>query len=313
MDISVFSKDELPIALAAVRAIGPEPSPAQDRFLGAVARLHRQSIDPAGLPQLPVENTARVITDPHRRKRLLQLAVIMTTIDGDVSETTTASVVKLANALGVDEKGVRTLQRVAANQDTLARFDLMRRVGRRLIGKAWRDERWDGVSKIVSRIFGSGREEPEVARRYHKLGLLPHGTFGRALWEHLVVHDFALPGEPEGIPEGALFHDLGHVLSGYETDPDGELQQAFQAGFVRNDGFMFLFFAIAQFHLGLKITPVADAEIGRLDIDKLMTALARGAACKVDLSENFDHWAHFARPLEEVRNELGIPALAARY
>jgi hypothetical protein len=45
---------------------------------------------------------------------------------------------------------------------------------------------------------------------------------------------------------------LGHVLSGYDTDPDGEIQQAaFQAGFVRKDGFMFLFFGIAQFHLGL--------------------------------------------------------------
>ena len=250
-----------------------------------------------------------MITDPHRRKRLLQLAIIMTTIDGQVNEKLVANVDRLAGALGIDEDRVKTLHRMAARQDTLARFDLMRRIGGRFIGAVWRDERWDGVSKIVSRMFGSGREEPDVARRYNKLGLLPPGSFGRALWEHLISREFALPGEPEGIPEAAIFHDLGHVLSGYDTDPDGELQQAaFQAGFVRNDGFMFLFFAIAQFHLGLKITPVAEAEVGKLDIDKLMAALARGAACKVDLSDHFDHWAHFPRPLQEVRDELGIPS-----
>jgi len=123
--------------------------------------------------------------------------------------------------------------------------------------------------------------------------------------------DFSMPGQRNGIPEIAIFHDLGHVLAGYDTDPVGEIQQAaFQAGFVRNDGFMFLFFAIAQFHLGLKITPIADAEVGKLDIEKVMTALARGAACTVDLSDHWDFWPHMPRPLEEVRAELEIPPLS---
>jgi hypothetical protein len=310
MDIAIFAPDELPIALGAVRAVDPDPSPPQDRFLGAVARLHRSVIDPGALPAPRPEETAALIADPRRRKRLLQLAIVMTTIDGSVAPATAANVVRLAGALGVDERGVGTLRKMAAHHETLARIDLVRRVFGRIAGIGWRDERWAGLRKVLG-LFGGGAEDEALARRYARLGLLPAGSFGRALWEFWTAHDFAMPGQKHGIPEFGIFHDLGHVLAGYETDPEGELQQAaFQAGYVRNDGFMFLFFAIAQFHLGLKITPIAPALTGHLDVDKVMTALARGAACTVDLSDGWDHWPHMKRPLAEVRAELRIPPLA---
>jgi hypothetical protein len=310
MDIAIFQPGEVAVALGAVRAVESKPTPEQDRFLEAVARLHRVAIDPRALPAPSPAEAAAVITDPHRRKRLLQLAVVMTTIDGTVSSEPVARVAALAGALGVDERGVRTIQKIARRHDALARLDLFQRVGGRMVGGAWRDERWAGVRKVLAMTLGGG-EDAALARRYNRLGLLPQGTFGRALWEHWVARDFSMPGQRNGIPEIAIFHDLGHVLAGYDTDPEGELQQAaFQAGFVRDDGFMFLLFAIAQFHLGLRITPIAEAEVGFLDIDKVMTALARGAACKVDLSDRWDYWPHFPRPLEEVRAELAIPALS---
>src|SRR5262249_11383038 len=156
-------------------------------------------------------------------------------------------------------------------------------------------------TKVIGSLRGWSADEA-LTRRYNRLGLLPAKSFGRALWEHFVVHDFALPGQRHAIPELGIFHELGHVLARHATDPAVELQQAaFQAGFVRRDGFMFLFFAIAQFHLGLKATPVADAEVGRPDVDKLMVALSRGAACKIDLSDRWDFWSHVSRPLAEVR------------
>ncbi|HKA92009.1 MAG TPA: hypothetical protein VKE22_30305 [Haliangiales bacterium] len=310
MDIAVFRPHELPVALGAVRGVDPQPTPMQDRFLEVVGRLHRVTIDPRSLPAPSPRHTAETISDPHRRKRLLQLAMVMTTIDGSVARTSAEKVSQLAAALGVDERGVKTLHKMAAHQDTLARLDLLRRVGGRLVGSAWRDERWSGVRKVLAAGFAGGVEEVALARRYNRLGLLPEGSFGRALWQHWVERDFSMPGQRNGIPEIAIFHDLGHVLAGYDTDPVGEIQQAaFQAGFVRNDGFMFLFFAIAQFHLGLKITPIAEAEVGKLDIEKVMTALARGAACTVDLSDHWDFWPHLPRPLEEVRAELEIPPL----
>jgi hypothetical protein len=39
-----------------------------------------------------------------------------------------------------------------------------------------------------------------------------------------------------------------------------------------------------------------------------MRAVARGAACKVDLSDHWSHWDVVERPLEEVRESYGITA-----
>lgn len=122
-------------------------------------------------------------------------------------------------------------------------------------------------------------------------------------------NDFKFPGELGGMP--LPFHDIGHVLAGYGTDPQSELQQAaFQAGFARRDGFTFLLFGIMQFHLGLKVTPVADGHHGLFDVPRVIEALGRGAACKVDFTQGYDLFADQDRPVEEVRRHLGITPLA---
>jgi hypothetical protein len=122
-----------------------------------------------------------------------------------------------------------------------------------------------------------------------------------------------LPGERGGIPERAIHHDVGHVLAGYGTDSLGEiLQAAFQAGYMRKDGFGFLLLGIIHWHMGIQITPVSEGVTGFFDVDKVMTALARGAACQLDLSdpEQFDFWAFAGKPVEQVRAELGVTPLA---
>ena len=107
-----------------------------------------------------------------------------------------------------------------------------------------------------------------------------------------------------------VFHDLGHVLAGYATDPQGEIQQAaFQSGFARQDGFAVLLFGILQFHVGMRITPVAKGYKGLFDVPLVLTALQRGAACKVDLTQGYDVFANKDRALDDVRAELGIPPL----
>jgi hypothetical protein len=201
------------------------------------------------------------------------------------------------------------LRELAARHHLMARIDFTRRIGGRVMGEAWREERWNGVRKMFAPVISVG-EDRATATRYQALARLPQDSFGFALYEHYRSNDFAFPGEPGGLPERGIFHDLGHVLSGYATDPDGEIQQAaFQAGFVRNDGFMFLYFGIVQFHLGVRLTPIAKSETGYLDVDKVTSALARGAACKVDLSDHWDFWPLLPLPLERVREELGVPPL----
>jgi hypothetical protein len=233
----------------------------------------------------------------------VQLAIITSLVEGPPSEASTLAVAELARALGVNEQGLRVLDRVAHERSMLARLDMVRRIQRFVAqggGPGF-------VSVALPALLGLGRNDA-VAARYLALAELPAGTLGRALYDHYREHGFALPGERGGIPERMLFHDVGHVISGYGVDPRGEIQQAaFQAGYARHDGFVFLLFGILQFHIGLRVTPVARGERGYFDVPLVLQALARGAACKVDFSDHFDFFRHAHERVEVLRERWGVP------
>jgi hypothetical protein len=190
----------------------------------------------------------------------------------------------------------------------LTRFDMMRRIMGKVGSRAYREEGFAGIRKMLAPFTGG--EDPEVAWKYKQLGLLPEGTLGREFWEHCTKNRFAVPGEKGGIPERLVFHNFGHVLAGYDTRPESEIQQgAFQEGFIREDGFAFLMFVVIQFHLGVKVTPVTDGQTGLFDVAKVLRAAQRGAACKVDLSHRWDPFAVADAPLDQIRAEYGVPAL----
>jgi tellurite resistance protein len=307
MDLMVFTPQELDVVLRALRHVAL----ANDRFTEAeraliegVAHIHGAEVVADDLKPVSLAEIARVLTDPHRRKRAVQLAIVMALVEGTPERDTETTVRELASALGLDEEGIEVLYRVARGHAMLARIDMFRRVGRYIRGA----KGFPGIMRFVPTLLGFGPGDESLAVRYRALEACAPGTLGRALHEHFKENEFKLPGEPGGLP--MVFHDLGHVLSGYSTDPQGEIQQAaFQAGFARRDGFSFLLFGILQFHVGMRITPVAKGHRGLFDVPLVLTALQRGASCKVDLTEDFDVFAYKDRPLEQVRAELGIPPL----
>jgi len=106
MDLAVFPPQELPTALGAVRALQPGSSALRDRFLRVLATLHGVAIDLTLLPTPSFAETAAVITDPHRRKRLVQLAVVSSLLGGDTAAPERA-IAQLAEALDVDDGAIR--------------------------------------------------------------------------------------------------------------------------------------------------------------------------------------------------------------
>jgi hypothetical protein len=235
---------------------------------------------------------------------LVQLAVVAALAAGTPAKEREQAVDDLARALEIPESGVKVIRDLSHGHTMFARFDVLRRM-RGFI----RDHDKSLSLAELARFIGIG-ENPEIAMRYQALENCPADSFGRALHAFYREHGFGFPGEKHGIAEGFMFHDVGHVLSGYGVDPQGEIQQAaFQAGFVRKDGFLFLLFGIIQFHLGVRLTPIAKAERGLFDVDRVLRAATRGAACKVDLSEPFDLWKWTDVPLQTLRAELGIPPL----
>jgi tellurite resistance protein len=311
MDLVVLNEQETPFALRALRdvvASNGTVTPAERRFIEVVAELHGRTVDVDALRSVAPGEVAEAIREAHQRKRVVQLATIAAMVEGDVTPAEAQAVRTLATALDVDERSLGVLDKLAADHQLLTRFDMMRRMMGNVGGRAYKEEGFAGIRKMMAPF--TGEVDPELAWKYKQLGLMPEGSLGREFWEHCTRNKFMVPGEKGGIPERLVFHDFGHVLAGYDTRPESEIQQgAFQGGFIREDGFAFLMFVVIQFHLGIKVTPVTDGQVGLFDVAKVMRAAQRGAACKVDLSNGWDPFEVADVPVEKLRAEYGIPAL----
>ncbi len=308
MELTVFQPHELPLVLRALRQVALANeifTPAEAELIEGVALLHGHSVVAGELLPIEYEDLASVVTDPHRRKRAVQLAIIMSLVEGEPDERGVAAVKSMAAALEVPEDGLTVLSKVAHGHALFARIDIVRRM-RGFLQRSGAP----GMFEVAAKTLLGLNEDAKLAERYVALGDLPVGSLGRAVFDHYRAHGFALPGEKHGVPEAMMFHDVGHVLSGYGVDPQGEIQQAaFQAGFVRTDGFLFLLFGILQFHSGVKITPIAEAERGFFDVPKVLRAFQRGSACALDISDHFDVFQYAHEPLDSLRKRWGIPPL----
>lgn len=308
MDIAIFPAQELVLVLGALRDVAccnDNFSEAEAQLIEGLAQLHGHQIRADELPFVQLDELARAVTDPHRRKRAVQLAIITSLVERQPDERASEAVARLARALNVDEAGLRVLDRVAHGHATLARIDMVRRAQRFAQHRGGPNF----LKVAIPTLLGLGQSS-ELAARYQALAELPLGTLGRGLYEHYRRNDFALPGEKGGLPELMLFHDVGHVVSGYGVDPKGEIQQAsFQAGFARTDGFLFLLFGILQFHLGLRVTPIAKGEQGLFNVPKVLRALERGASCQIDFSDHFDFFRYAPERLDLLRASWSVPPL----
>lgn len=103
MDTAVFTPDELSTALGAMCALSPEPNVAQDRFVRTVGTLHGVAVDLSVLPIPTPAQTAAVITDPERRRRLLRLALVNMLLASARPATLERAAVELAEALGTHD------------------------------------------------------------------------------------------------------------------------------------------------------------------------------------------------------------------
>jgi ubiquinone biosynthesis protein Coq4 len=169
------------------------------------------------------------------------------------------------------------------------------------------------LAKTLATLAGIA-EDPPTAARFRALERAPAGSLGRAYFDFTIKNQFSFPGEKGAPPEPVVYHDLTHVLSGYDTDPSGEMQVlAFHTGCRReeHDPFSFLMFGIAEFHLGISMSPVASPTKGMFDPVKVFRALQRGRACKIDPTKGWDPWPVMDRPLADLRAEYGIPPLEA--
>ncbi|WP_133140471.1 hypothetical protein [Legionella genomosp. 1] len=254
------------------------------------------------------EELAQQFIDPALRKQFAEAMVVVSTVNGTPKAEQVDLVRAYTKALQVDSSLVDALQKLANQHRVLYAFDVVRHmyIGE-TISKAWAKEKFKGIYKIVGGMKGF-YQDAELAKKYHELKEFPDGTLGKEFWRFYDEHQFIFPGEKYGTPVMMTYHDMAHVVGGYDTTPAGELKVAsFTAGF-RNVGRPWiLLFIISQFHLGVKTVPIDVPRMtGNFNPEEQFLALKRGSLMNIDLFDNWDYWEVMDQPLEQIRKTFNV-------
>lgn len=291
------------IAPAARALIGA----AQKVLLGTDADIdHLDGIAPADL--------ARALARPEIRRQLVQGMVVVSMSEGEPPTAQSELVDRFATALAVESPALRALRRLASHDLLLYKLCVLRNGHMPdMLRDQYALQGITGVAKALLGLKGLA-EEPELAARYHALERLPEDRLGKRLWHHYQDNGFKFPGEKGGFPEAGVYHDVSHVLAGYNTTPEGEtLIGAFIAGYRErrpDHGFFTLMFVVSIFSTGVDVTPIGvgarEGVIGNV-AEQFFAAIERGAAMGTDLSDGWDFWPYLELPLEEARRKLNVP------
>ena len=310
MELKMPSPEQAYWGLRAMKTVAMADGALDDserHMLASIQRVLGTDHPVEQLEPITPADLARALPDQQLRRQLVQGLIVVSLIDGKVNAEETELVEKFAQALEVAAPEVKDLRYVLNGEMLRLRLDLARRFWlREKVKEIWSKEGLRGLYKFMRGMIGKN-EDPALAARYQALERYPSGSLGRTYWEYCRTNGFALPGEKGGAAEPILFHDCAHILSGYGTDPEGEVQVAcFSAGFQRRDPWTFVFFVLLQFHAGIRMTPITKARTGFFDPEKALIAIRRGAAMNVDLNADWDYWPVMDEQVEVLRRRYNI-------
>lgn len=294
----------------------------EQTMLVASAELLGVEADPRDLPTIAAPELAAAVAGADARMVALKACLVMGIVDGQISPEEWKVLSGFRGALAIDEAQLHSFHDLAHQHRQLLMHDYRRQAGRASgsggIGGPERvtlyaSEGWQGVMQFfpadvlaAASPHHAARENAELALRYRQLGNLPDGTLGRELWRYYRERQFAFADQPGSVPEVLVHHDIVHIISGYDSSLEGELQTlAFTAGMRQEDPFSALFLVLLQFTAGLKALARARA---LFDPDKVLRALERGRGTAVDFSQKHDYWDEMEQPIAALRERFGVPA-----
>lgn len=293
-------------ALKTVALIDGDAHELEQRFFASVQELILKTSSFDAVEPIAPSDLRELVTDREIRERILSACIVMALIDSDLVAAEGALLEEIAEAFELSSHALRDIQRLLDRSFLLARIDVARRsfLGQR--GRAYiADNGITGVARTVRALLGI--ENPKLAARYQALEQSPRGTLGREYFEFVRRSGFALPGEKGGAPEVVVFHDCLHVLGAYQTSSIEETQIAsFQAGMLDKDPIFGLLFMLAQFHIGVQITPITAAEKGVAVPELMMTAFVRGTQVNRNMCVDWTPQQDFDRTLTELRAAYNI-------
>jgi hypothetical protein len=291
----------------------------QDAVVHALHTLLSETeLDIATLTEIEPATLQRCIQRNSEAKQLVRFMVIISLAEGRPNCEQVALIKSFAKALGVKEPAVKVVNHLARNRIWRFRFSFFPHSHLRNYFR--NTYRITGAVRHVAKgllVFRGKMKETSLSERFRALEHLSRETLGYHFFDHMVQAGLAFPGEKGGFPIGAVYHDFTHVLSGYDTTPEGEMRNAaFQAGYTQDDDDFFVaLFAILIHTAGINVTPFEmPVLLGRIGQDNLALemfhAMQRGSRMTVDLGASWDFWQYVEQPIAMVREQLGIVPVA---
>ncbi len=289
----------------------------QELVLGGIA----SSLYGIDLAEVPVADD-RAVSGATEEERLhaVHLMVVLEFVEHPLSTRVALPVEQYAHGLGVSLTLLRDARRLAKGHFAWMYLDLQRH--------SWYEEetikesvrgRWEEL--IRSKLAYTGVVADHViAEKWRSLRDCPEGSWGKAVADFYDRHGFPFPGEKFGIYELGARHDWVHVLAGYGTDPEGELDVfAFIASSMTDErGLVLLAITLGLFQNG-SIRHVAGKKIKIARADTLtddgavahwVEAFRRGNLCTIDVMGTVRLFEHKNEPLDGVRERFGVVPLS---
>lgn len=302
------------VALAGLKATASLDGPPSPKAMAAIASLRDHilqiEVDLDQLKPLQPQELAQKLMginpDPQWRERVLRGMTLVAMFDGEPSAKHLQFLRRAAHAFQIDDAPVAIYRRSMGDRLMLLRLDIIRRsFMAEAIKTSVRHDGLRGVLATAKVILGY--EDQEMAKRYRALADYPDGTFGKAYADFILNNDFSFPGEVGGPPPPVMHHDCCHVLGGYGTTPNEEAGVVgFQAGFEKLDPFDVVMFIMAEFELGIGVSPYIPGEKSQLDPAYIFAGIEHGRQVNTDLLADINPWDYFSHPLEEVRQRFNV-------
>ena len=276
-------------------------------------------VDTADLPVVTAEQAAETLR--HRaepfRMRMVHMMVLSALVLRPLPPEVADRVAAFSHELGIDDDLLRTVQQFADFDHALAAVDFERNG----YTADWSDEQTEALhTSAPLRGWDANEDDPALAAAWAELAELPEGTLGRLVHDFYRARGFAFPGSPGSAPPLLAQHDWVHVLAGYGTKVEAELEVFAFIARANDDprGFSLLAMVVSLFETGhlAEGAGLFEALPGQLSLDgmtvRIGDAMRRGAlthgegdAPDVDFMA-VDWFAYAGLPLEEVRERFGV-------
>jgi hypothetical protein len=271
------------------------------------------------VPRLGPNEFARALAarDAGFRQRMLQFMLVGALVLVPLPESVVDRIDSYARDLGVDNDMLRVAHRYAHGSLGLALIDFQR---------SGYMELWDPSHTTVLHASGALHDaweqsvsDPALAARWEALRDLPDGALGREVVKFYDARGFTFPGTPKSAPPLLAQHDWVHVLAGYGSTVESELEVFAFISRANDDphAFSLLAMVISLFETGYLASGAGLFEYDRGHLShegmavRMADAMRRGALCAASAGHGTDllqrDWfADAARSVDEMRGELGV-------